>query len=70
METNFKTWRKHLSKLEEVRKGNHVLCERDKKEMIRKYDLEVTGYINVISQLKVKVHIGSLKLENYEIKRE
>ena len=38
--------------------------------MIRKYDLEVTGYINVISQLKVKVHIGSLKLENYEIKRE
>ena len=63
-----KIWRKHLSKLEEVPKGNHVLCEKDKKEMIRKYDLEATGYVNVISQLKVKVHNGSFKLKNYEIK--
>ena len=31
MEHNVKTWRKHLSKLEEVRKGNHVLCEKEKK---------------------------------------
>ena len=38
--------------------------------MIRKYDIEATGYINVISQLKVKIHNGSLKVKNYEIKRE
>ena len=31
MENNVKTWRKHLSNLEEVRKGNHVLCEKEKK---------------------------------------
>ena len=29
IENNVKTWRGHLSKLEEVRKGNHVLCEKD-----------------------------------------
>ena len=34
--------------------------------MIFKYDLVATGYINVISQLKEKVHNGSLKLKNYE----
>ena len=43
---------------------------KDKKEMICKYDLEATGYINVISQLKVEVHNGSLKFKSYEIKRE
>ena len=34
--------------------------------MIFKYELVATGYINVISQLKEKVHNGSLKLKNYE----
>ena len=38
--------------------------------MIRKYDLKATEYINVISQLKVKVHNDNLKLKNYEIKQE
>ena len=42
IENDAKTWRKHLSTLEEVRKGNHVLCEKDKKEMIHKYGLEAT----------------------------
>ena len=51
IENNATTWRKHLSKLEEVRKRNHILCEKDKKEMIRKYGLEASVYINVISQL-------------------
>ena len=59
-ENNVKTWGKHLSKLDDVRKGNHVLCEKDEKEMIRKYDLGATVYMNVISQLKVKVHNGGL----------
>ena len=63
IENNVKIWRKDLSNLEEVRKGNHILCEKDKKEMVRKYDLEATGYINVISQLKAKIHNGSLKLK-------
>ena len=30
-ENNVKTWGKHLSKLDDVRKGNHVLCEKDEK---------------------------------------
>ena len=38
--------------------------------MIRKFDLEVTRYINAISQLRLKVHNDSLTLKNYEIKRE
>ena len=70
IENNANTWRKHLSKLEEVRKGNHVLFEKGKKEIIRKYDSKANGYINVISKLKVKVYNGSLKLKNYEIERE
>ena len=69
IENNVKTWRKHLSKLEDVCKGNHALCEKDKKEMIHKYDLEAPGYINVISQLKVKTHNGYYKMKNYEIKQ-
>ena len=28
---NVKTWRKQLSKFEEICKGNHVLCEKNKK---------------------------------------
>ena len=45
--------------------------------MVHKYELEATWYINVISQLKVKVDNGSLKLDNgslklkhFEIKRK
>ena len=70
MENNVKTWRKHLSKIKEFRKGNHVLCEKDKKEMIRNYDLHAIGHVNVISQLKVKIHNGSLKIKNCETKQE
>ena len=32
IENKVKTWRKKLSKFEEIRKGNHVLCGKDKKE--------------------------------------
>ena len=31
IENKFKAWRKHLSNLEEVCKGNHILCGKDKK---------------------------------------
>ena len=70
IENNVKTWRKQLSKFEEICKGNHVLCEKDKKEMTRKYGTEANGYINLISQLKVKIHDCSIQIKNYEIKRE
>ena len=70
IENNVKTWRKQLSKFEEICKGNHVLCEKDKKEMNRKYGTEANGYINLISQLKVKIHDCSIQMKNYEIKRE
>ena len=70
IENNVKTWRKQLSKFEEICKGNHVLCEKDKKEMTWKYGTEANGYINFISQLKVKIHDCSIQMKNYEIKRE
>ena len=70
IENNVKTWRKQLSKFEEICKGNHVLCEKDKKEMTWKYGTEANGYINLISQLKVKIHDCSIQMKNYEIKRE
>ena len=38
--------------------------------MIWKCGTEATGYINVISQRKVKIHNSSIKMKNYEIKRE
>ena len=60
-ENNVKIQRRHLSKIEEVHNGNHVLCEKDKKEMIRKHDLEAIRYINAISQMKMKIHNGVLK---------
>ena len=40
-----------------------------KREMLCKYDLEATGYINAISQLKGKVHNSSLQLKSYEQKQ-
>ena len=70
IENNVKYWRKQLSKFREIRKDNHVLCEKDKKEMIWKYGTEAPGYINVISRLKVKIHNCSIQMKNYEIKRE
>ena len=42
IENTVTTWRKHLIKLECVRKGNLVLCENNEKEMVRKYELEAT----------------------------
>ena len=38
--------------------------------MTRKYGTEANGYINLISQLKVKIHDCSIQIKNYEIKRE
>ena len=44
-------------------------CENGKKEIICKYEPEVTEYINVIGQMRVKIYNGSLKMKKYEIKR-
>ena len=70
IENNVKNCRKQLSKFEEICKDNHALWEKDKNEMIWKNGTEVPGYINVISRLKVKIHNCSIKMKNYEIKRE
>ena len=45
---------KNLIYLNEVRKRNHALCEKDKKEMICKYDLKKTKkrwFVNIISDI-------------------
>ena len=38
--------------------------------LIRKHDLEPTGYTNIRSQLKIKTRNVNLQMKNYEIKRE
>ena len=38
--------------------------------MIRKYELKAYGYINIITDLEVKVHNSNIKLKNYKTKRE
>ena len=35
--------------------------------MIPKDNLEASKYINILSQMYVKMHNGSLKMKNYEI---
>ena len=34
IENNVKTWRKQVSEFEEIRKENHVICEKGNEEMI------------------------------------
>lgn len=60
IENNIKVPRGHLSKLEEVKKGNYGLSDTDNIITNKKYNIDPVGNIHVICQLKLKIHIGSL----------
>ena len=58
---NIETWRKDLCKLEEVRKGNMRLKQRERERLNRKYQLEERGTLYVSDMLKQKIKAGGVK---------
>ena len=50
--SNIDTWRKDLSKIEEVRRGNKKLKQRERDRLNRKYHLEERGTMYVSGMLK------------------
>ena len=61
---NIETWRKDLSKIEEVRGGNMRLKQRDRETLNRKYHLEERGTLYVSGMLKIKA--GGFKIKRYD----
>ena len=55
---NIETWRKDLSKIEEVRKGNMRLKQRERERVNREYHLEERGTLYVSGMLKLKIKAG------------
>ena len=49
------TWRQDLSKIEEIRRGNMRLRQRERERLNRKYCLEENGTIHVSDMLKQKI---------------
>ena len=63
---NIETWRKNLSKIEEVRKGNMRLKQRERGRLNRKYQLEERGTLYVSGMLKQKIKAGGVKVKRYD----
>ena len=63
---NIKTWRKDLSKIEEVRRGNMRLKQRERERLNRKYHLEYGGTLYVSGMLKQKIKAGGVKIKRYD----
>ena len=64
IENSIVQWRKHLSWVEEHRKGN--LKNNDKiKELNHKYAIREKGALAVSSLLKGKIKSGATKIKNY-----
>ena len=66
LENSICEWRKDVSRLEEVRKGNHRLSETEKKRLNRKYELDAKGYLHIIHQLKVKIKRAGVNIRQYK----
>ena len=62
---NIETWRKDLCKIEEVRKGNMRLKQRERERLNRKYQLEERGTLYVSGMLKQKIKAGGVKTHFY-----
>ena len=65
---NIDTWRKDLSKIEEVRRGNMKLKPRERDRLNRKYHLEERGTMYVSGMLKQKIEAGGMKVKRYDEK--
>ena len=63
---NIETWRKDLSKIEEVRRGNMGLKQRERERLNRKYHLEERGILYVSGMLKQKIKAGGVKIKRYD----
>ena len=63
---NIQTWRKDLSKIEEVRRGNMRLKQRERERLNRKYHLEERGTLYVSGMLKQKIKAGGVKIKRYD----
>ena len=63
---SIENWRKDLSNIEEVRKGNSRLKQGEQDYMSRKYQLEGKGTWHVPEMLKQKIKAGGIKITRYE----
>ena len=63
---NIETWRKDLSKIEEVRRGNMRLKQRERKRLNRTYHLEERGTLYVSGMLKQKIKAGGVKIKRHD----
>ena len=63
---NIKTWRKDLSKIEEIRRGNMRLTQRERERLNRKYHLEERGTLYVSGMLKQKIKAGGVNIKGYD----
>ena len=59
---NIDTWRKDLSKIEAVRRGNMDLKQRERDWFSRKYHLEERGTLYLSGMLKEKIKAGGMKI--------
>ena len=66
IQTNIARWRKDLSKIEEVKRGELKLKLKEGQDMNRKYQLEEKGTTQVTDVLKQKIRSGSAKIKKYE----
>ena len=63
---SIKTWRQDLSKIEEIRRGNMRLRQRERERLNRKYHLEENGTLHVSDMLKQKIKAGGIKIKRYD----
>ena len=64
---NIDTWRKDLSKIEEVRRGNMKVKQRERDRLNRKYHLEERWTMYVSGMLKhQKIKAGGMKVKRYD----
>ena len=65
IERNLLVWRRHLSQIEEIRRGK-AINERSREELERKYKLTDRGALTVSTFLKNKIQAGTTKIRWHE----
>ena len=63
---NIETWRKDLSKIEEIRRGNMRMKQTERERLNRKYHLEERGTLYVSRMLKQKIKAGGVTIKGYD----
>ena len=65
IERNLVMWRRHLSQIEEIRRGK-TIAKRSREELARKYQLTDRGALTVGTFLKNKIQAGATKIRWHE----